>query len=63
MNTDVLWISEATGNQSRLLEAAPAAHPPPPALPHSWAPPGPRSFQKEMRELPEDNTQKALPTS
>ena len=33
MNADVLWISEATGSQSKLLEAAPAARFPPSAHP------------------------------
>lgn len=33
MNTDVLWISEATASQSKLLEAAPAARFPPSARP------------------------------
>lgn len=48
MSADVLWISEATGSPSRLLEAAPAA-----CFPPSAAPPGPRSLWPKHAPTPE----------
>lgn len=53
----MLWISEATGRQSRLLEAAPAA-----CSPALHSAPSPQSFRKRPREHPEADLQKASPT-